>query len=60
MGRIIKKIKVVNYIDEALARHNGMASDQKKRYIETEVLDEKNEKLIGNPEHDGKWMSEEY
>jgi len=133
MGRMTEKIKVVNYIDEALARHKGMASDQKKRYIETEVLidrnvkflsmhkslieelqlvpvqkhwtsdrtiyspvtiylhdrfatinvveiaddapnllgripllamdwviDEKNEKLIGNPEHDGKWMSEEY
>ena len=24
------------------------------------VIDAKNEKLIGNPEHDGRWMLEEY
>ena len=133
MGRIIEKIKVVNHIDEALARHKSIASDQKNRHIETEVLidrsvkflslqkslieklqlvpeqrhwtsdrtiyspvtvylrdrfatssvvaiaddapnllgripllamdwvvDEKNETIIGNPKHDGKWMLEEY
>jgi hypothetical protein len=133
MGRITEKIKVVNHIDEILARHKSTASNQKNRYIEIEVLidrsvkflclrkslieklqlvpvqqhwtsdrmiyspvtvylrdrfatinvaeiaddapnllgripllamdwviDEKNETLIGNPEHDGRWMLEEY
>lgn len=46
MGRIIEKIKVVNYADEALARHKGMASDQKKRYIETEVLIDRSVKFL--------------